>query len=304
MSSYFFRFSSGVHHHFSWLGDSKTLFSIPISGICTIGTKERMTIEKAVQTMDTNTLEHRGMFTAGRYDHNDEFLAIRDLSDEPVSAKEVLSLQDVMEFRNIHWMKPAAKRYRAFSAFAESSPFSAGERVAVDAINGYFRERVQEIESKATKVPRKYKKQAERVSEFLDLYSRPIPAETVYWVAGNVPKALQAVKIGDLVRADKIIRADASPSMLPDWLSMDAETEKPLHGESLYTNGFIMKIRNATGFPSKYDFLSTEYLLPLGSEFHVDDIYSMNLEHCFELFTDITIIEATMVPIKFIDDVT
>lgn len=255
----------------------------------------------AMNPLETGTLEHRGMFVFPPYDPLAGIPSSKESGKHLTShGREVLTFDDVMNYRNKNWQKlwENKKYYKALTSFMDKGPLHVGNNLDADVelINEYVGKVVQGIKPSRIKVPCKIKRRANLIQEFVDAYHEPIKDEKCYWAIESVPVVFQGKNVGDTVIPNHIVRVNTDPSKLHDYMSVGMSYKFSANGEGLgvYPDGCLIIIRDASGFPSKFDWGSTEYILPVGCRLEIEDVYKADMERSFELYKDFTVIEARM----------
>lgn len=246
---------------------------------------------------ETNALEHRGIFArpdSFPYGSTPPSPYLEDGTKISVEGAASKLYEDLKS--RLHWVRKSARRYRAIDDYVQETPFNFGGMKCTEYVNQYVSQRLEGVKPRSIRIPRKFKYQAEVIIEFLSFHSGPVPAEQIYWSTGYMPSEFFGKGIGDIVRPNQIVRADANPNLIHDYLSIGKDNEVYNDGNDLVClGGCTVVIRNAHGLISHYGhWMNTEYLLPMDSKFLITDMYKANIPHCFELYKNITFIEVQM----------
>jgi hypothetical protein len=192
------------------------------------------------------------------------------------------------------------KAYRAMTPYLDNGPLQAGNNrnLDVDYVNEYVSKSLQGIKPLSMRIPRKYRQQAERIIKFVDSYQEPLKEEKSYWATESVPAEFAGKGVGDTVVPLNLVRVNTDPSRIHDYMSVGMSykhynNEAGDHG--YYPDGCLVVIRDASGFPSRFDWQSTEYLLPAGCNLVIEDVYKADIVRGFETYKDFTVFEVRMV---------
>lgn len=255
----------------------------------------------AMNPLVTGTLEHRGLFVVPPYDSLAGIPSSRESGKQLTShGREVLAFDDVMNYRNKNWSKlwENKRHYKSLTSFMDKGPLHVGDNLDADVemVNEYVGKIIQGVKPSRIKVPCKIKRQANRLREFVDAYHEPIKDEKSYWAVESVPVAFQGKYVGDTVVPTQVVRTNTNPGRLHDYMGIGMSYKYSSNGEGMgtYPDGCLIIISDASGFPSKFDWESTEYILPIGCRFEIEDVYKADLERSFEHFKDFTVIEVRM----------
>jgi len=259
----------------------------------------------AMNSIETETVEHRGMFVLPPYDALAGIPSSKESGKHLTShGREVLSFADVMNYRNKNWQKlwENKKSYKALSSFMDQGPLQIGNcpNTEMHDINVYAGRLLQGVKPKSIKVPCKIKRQVNLIRQFVDSYHEPIKDDKCYWAMESVPAEFQGKNIGDTVTPQQIVRVNTDPGRLHDYMSigMSYKYSTNSDGPGVYPDGCLVIIRDASGFPSRFDWESTEYILPIGCRLKIEDVYKADMERSFELYKDFTVFEVRMLPMS------